>query len=166
MKQRFLMTTIAAVAYLWLASAQAAVPNPQFLGTWEVDLSKTRPPPAGDPKKVPKSVTVTVKDVGGGKWATEFLIEMGDGTKQTPPPQPPISMDGKVTPVAGNPTLDSVTVNWPDPNTAVVTALKDGMPVSTETSKLSADGKQIVHTIDTTGPNGKWLHFTEILNKK
>jgi hypothetical protein len=166
MKQNFLMTTVGAVAGLWLASAQAAVPNPQFLGTWKVDLSTIQPPPEGDPKKAPKSVTVTVKDVGGGKWTTEIVIEMADGTKQTRPPQPPVSVDGKPTPVSGNLTMDSVTLSCPEPNTAVVTALKDGKPVSTETSKLSADGKRMVHTIDATGPDGNPLHITEILNKK
>jgi len=164
MKQKFLTVTIGAVACLWLASAQAAAPNPEFLGTWEMDLSKNQPSP-GDPKKAPKRITVIVKDVGGGKWATEVTIEMADGTKQAQPSMP-LRMDGTPTPVSDNPAIDSLTANSPDSNTVIVTARKDGKPVETETSKLSADGKRIVHTIDGTGPDGMPLHITQVLNKK
>jgi hypothetical protein len=161
MKQKFLMTTIGAVACLWLASAQAAAPNPQFLGTWEVDLAKTQP----QAPVMPKSVTVTVKDVGGGKWASEVVIVTADGKKQTPPPTP-VSIDGTPTPVTGNPMADSLTLTAPDKDTAVVIGQKGGKTVITETSKLSADGKQMVHTRDTTGPDGKPVHVVEVLNKK
>jgi hypothetical protein len=167
MQQKLLMTIIGAVACLWLASAQAAAPNPQFLGTWEVDLSKTQPqpPPGGDPKMTPKSVTVTIKDVGGGKWANEIVVEMADGTKQTPPSMP-VSIDGTPVPITGNPMADSLVVTSPDPNTTTVTVLKDGKVVSTQTSRLSADGKQLVYTTDATGPDGKPFHMTQVLNKK
>jgi hypothetical protein len=161
MKQNFLVTTIGAVACLWLATAQAAAPNPQFLGTWEIDLSKSQPP-----ADEVKSITVTIKDVGGGKWTSETAIEMADGTKPTRPQPPPVSMDGTPTPVSGNPLFDSLTVSCPDPNTVIATARKGGKLVLTETSKLSADGKRIVHTEDGTDPDGNPLHITSILNKK
>jgi hypothetical protein len=164
MKQKFLMTTIGAIACLWLASAQAAAPNPQFLGTWELDLSKTQPqPPAGDPKMMPKSITVNVKDLGGGKWTSEMVIEMADGTKQTQP-STPVSIDGTPTAIPNSPIV--VTLTFPDKNTGVVNAVRDGTTVSTETYKLSADGKQMVHTTDAIGPDGNQVHMVQILNKK
>jgi hypothetical protein len=163
MKHKLLMTTLGAVVCLWLATAQAATPNPQFLGTWEVDLSKTQPMPPPGPS--PKSVTVTVKDAGGGKWTTEIVTEMPDGTKQTRQ-QLPVMVDGSTTPISGNGGMDHAVVTWPDPSTAVVTFLKDGKVVQTETSKLSADGKQMLHTVDATRPDGSAFHETEVLNKK
>jgi hypothetical protein len=165
MKQKLLITTIGAAACLWLTSAQAASPNPQFLGTWDMDMSTAQPMPGSDPKMAPKSVTVTIKDVGGGKWANEVVIEMADGTKQTRPAVA-VSIDGTPTPVSGNQMMDSVTVKFPDPDTAVVTVVKDGKTVATETSKLSSGGRQMVHTVDTTGKDGKPVHTSEMLHKK
>jgi hypothetical protein len=162
MKQKLLMTTIGAIACLWLASAQAAPPNPQFLGTWALDLSKTPQPPAGTPG--PKSVTVTVRDVGGGKWVDEVVIEMADGTKQSPPATP-FSLDGKPNVIPENPEV-TITVTSPEPNTVIATIMHNGTTVETQTSKLSADGKQIVHTTDGTGQDGSPVHRVEILNRK
>jgi hypothetical protein len=163
MKQKLLMTTIGTIAFLWLASAQAAPPNPQFLGTWALDMSKSQPqPPAGTPG--PKSVTVTVRDVGGGKWVSEVVIEMADGTKQSRPATT-VSMDGKPVVNPENPDV-SITVTSPDSNTVIATVMKDGMTVETNTYKLSADGKQMVHTTDGIGPDGSPMHGTQVLNKK
>ena len=164
MKQKLLMFVLGAICCSWLAAAQAAAPSPQFLGTWEMDLSKTdpQPPPTGDPKTTPKSVTVTVKDAGGGKWSSELVNEMADGTKY-PQPATTFNLDGTPSPATGDVTL---VVTFPDPSTAVVTAVQNGQPVSTETYKLSADGKQMVSVLDTIGPDGNPFHMTQTYNKK
>lgn len=160
MKQKFLTTALAAIACLWLATAYAATPNPQFLGTWVMDVSKMQPAPP----VMPKSVTVTTKDVGGGKWVNEMVAEMPDG-KHTRPGFP-VSIDGTPTPIPGNPMMDSVKVTAPDANTMVITGSKSGKTVQTETYKLSANGKQLFLTSEGTAPDGKPVHRTETFNRK
>jgi hypothetical protein len=166
MKHAFVMTMMGAVACLWLATAQAGAPSPKFLGTWEMDMSRMEPamPAGGAPYTTPKSITVTVKE-SGGKWATEAVVVMGDGTKQTPL-STPVTVDGTPNPIPGNPMVDTLVVTLPDPNTAIATALKDGKPVSKETYQLSPDGQQLLHTIDTVGLDGNPVHVVQVLNRK
>lgn len=164
MKQTLMMFVVGVICCSWLGAAQAAIPSPQFLGTWEMDLSKTDPlPPAtGDPKTTPKSVTLTVKDAGGGKWSAEIVNEMADGAKY-PQPATSLSLDGTPTPSSGD---VSLVLTIPDPSTAIITAVVNGQPVSNETYKLSADGKQMFSVEDTIGPDGTPFHTTRTFNKK
>jgi hypothetical protein len=169
-KHRFILSALGAVACLWLAAAQAGAPSPNFLGTWEVDVSKNPPAsgPAGGPARTPpKSITVTVKDVGGGKWTIDRVTELADGTKRQQLGTP-VTIDGRPNPVANNPMFDTIVVTSPDPTTIVITRMKEGKPVVTETSKISADGKQLSFTMDAAvpGANGNPVHATQVWNKK
>ena len=154
----------AAGATLWLASAQAAQPNPQFWGTWEVDLTKVAPPdPAAGP--LPKSVTFVFKDAGNHKVAYTETIVGADG-KKTEPLNGTFSTDGTPSPIAGDPNIDSITVTYPDPNTEVVIESKGGKQVAKLTTKLSADGRHRTLSEDGADLNGKPVHTVTTLNKK
>lgn len=147
---------------LGLTVAQAATPSPQFLGTWELELAKA-PPPAGGPQTpAPKSITQIIKDAGDGRWSSEVVLEMPDGSQRS---QPAVvfTLDGKPSPLTGDLTL---VVLFPDPRTAAATTVDHGLPVSTETYTLSANGRQMVHVLDTTGPDGNPIHLTQTFNKK
>lgn len=161
MKQIFLITALGAITGLGLATAQAASPNPQFLGTWVMDVSKIQP----QPPSPPKSVVVRVRDLGGGRWITDVVTELADGTRQTRAGIP-VNNDGTPTPIPGSMIGDSVQSSFPDAHTRVLTATKGGKTVQTEVSKLSADGKQMVLTVDAVTPDGKQLHRREIFNRK
>jgi hypothetical protein len=165
MNRKIIMTIMGAVAGLWLAAAQAATPDPQWLGTWEVDLSKSPPPPGADTTQPPpKSVTYTFKDAGGGKWTVQWVIVHADGKKEEPAAVT-VSTDG-TSPISGDPSLDSVSLIFPDARTEVATFLKAGKVVRKVTTKLSADGKQRSSSVELTDKDGKPAHTTEIWNKK
>ena len=156
------VTIVAAVVGLWLASAQAASPD-GFLGTWELDISKT-PLPADPSAAVPKSVTVTIKDAGGGKRTNQVVIVSADGKKVE---QTPVTygIEGS-TSLTGNPQADSMTMTHPDASTEIVTNYKAGKQVQRSTAKLSVDGKQDVITIDSVDKNGKPVQQILIFNRK
>jgi hypothetical protein len=166
MNRKIIMAIMGGIMGLWLAAAQAATPDPQWLGTWEVDLSKSPPGPGVDTTQpAPKSVTYTFKDAGGGKWTVQPVIVHADGKKEEPPAAT-VSIDGTSTPISGNPGFDSVTVTFPDSRTEVATFLKAGKVVRKVTTKLSADGKQRSSSVESTDKDGKPVHTTEIWNKK
>jgi hypothetical protein len=153
----------AAIAGLCLAGAAQAAPSSGFLGTWVLDLTKAPPPAAGQPP-LPKSVTRTVKDAGGGKWTTTFEEVGADGKTETP--SATYSTDGAPAPVSGAPDVDMVSVTSPDANTLVVTESKAGKAVAKVTVKLSADSKQTIETVEAAGPDGKPVTQTQTWNRK
>jgi hypothetical protein len=166
MHRKIISAIIGSVAGLWLAAAHAATPDPQWLGTWEVDLAKSPPAPgANTTQPAPKSVTYIFKDAGGGKWTVQPVIVHADGKKEEPP-LATVSTDGTPSPVSGNPDFDSVTLTYPDSRTEIATFSKAGKVVSKSTTKLSADGKQQSASVESTGKDGKPVHTTEIWNKK
>jgi hypothetical protein len=166
LSQRFIMTAALAVASLWLASAQAATPNPQVLGIWELDISKSERPP-GDPSgPPPKSITRTFKDVGGGKWTHQIVVELADGKKMEQPITTFNTADGATTTISGDSQADSMTITYRDSSTAIATFLKNGKPVEKQVDKLSADGKQLLEEVQTTDKDGKPVHYTAVWNKK
>jgi hypothetical protein len=166
MNRKIISAIIGSVAGLWLAAAQAATPDPQWLGTWEVDLSKSMPTPGVDTTQPPpKSVTYIIKDAGGGKWTLQPVIVHADGKKEEPP-SVTFGTDGTSAPVTGNPVFDSLTVTFPDSRTSIATFSKAGKVVRKSTGKLSADGKQQSRDVESTDKDGKPVHGPEIWNKK
>jgi hypothetical protein len=166
MNRKIIMTVMGAVAGLWLATAQAAAPDPQWLGTWELDTSKSQAPPYVDTtQSPPKSITYTFKDAGGGKWTYQQVTVLSDGKKVESAPGT-FTTDGSPSPVSGDPQIDSVTVTYPDSHTEIAIFFKAGKVVAKQSTKLSADGKQRSSSVESTGKDGKPVHSTQIWNKK
>lgn len=161
--KRVLLVAIAAAGLSFATANANAAPSPKFLGSWELDLSKAPPPPAGAPP-APKSITLVTADAGGGKWKSTISIVGADGKTTTQ--ESTYTLDGKPNAVTGDANVDSITVTSPDPNTLVIAESKAGKPVSKVTDKLSADGKQQTATIEGTGPDGKPMTRTETWNRK
>jgi hypothetical protein len=167
MKLKFIAATLGVVSGPWLALAQAAEPNPQFLGTWGVDFSKSSPNPLAPPGPPPRSVTLTFKDIGGHRWWFQRITVTADG-KTIPSPPMTWNTDGTPFPRSGgdDPAVDSATVTYPDAKTEIFTEFKGGKPVMKRTAKLSADGRQLTVAADLTDKDGKQYHYTTIMNKK
>jgi hypothetical protein len=166
MNRKIIMTIMGAVAGLWLTAAQAAAPDPQWLGTWELDTSKSPMPPYVDTThSPPKSITYTFKDAGGGKWTYQQVIVLSNGKKVESAPGT-FTTDGSPSPVSDNPQMDSVTVTYPESHTEIATFFKAGKTVAKQTTQLSADGKQRISNVESTDKDGKPVHTTQIWNKK
>lgn len=120
-----------------------------LLGTWAADVPRL--PIA--PDKRPKSVVMTYTDVGGGKWRTDLAIVAPDGAKIAATGI--YDLNGTAAASTGYPGIDTVAITQPAPNVLVGAFYKDGMPRTTRTYVVSADGQNMSETAIYININGK-----------
>lgn len=129
--------------------ALAAGTASPLLGSWALDLEHSQIP--ADQR--PKSVTITYKDAGGGKWSTDVaIVGSNDGKINATGTYP---LDGSPAPSTGYHNVDTVAAKVPEPNVLVMAFYKEGMPRTTRTYTVSADGKTMSETIVWLNINGK-----------
>jgi len=118
----------------------------QAVGTWKLNLEKSK----YQPGQAPKSTTLVYEAAGPGIKVT---------VDQVPADDPAIhyavtaNYDGKDVPVVGNPNADMVARTRVNATTTKLVNKKDGNILSTATLVVSADGKTL--TVTTTGKNPK-----------
>ena len=122
----------------------AQTPDPQ-VGTWKVNLAKSKycPGPA------PKSATTKIEAAGAG---TKVIVDqsLADGTVRHW--EFTANYDGKDVPVTGNnPDADTIARTRPNANTVNSVSKKGGKTTTLQTSVVSSDGK--MRTVTTTGTN-------------
>jgi hypothetical protein len=133
-------------AAITLAIALGGTAFAQAVGTWKLNLEKSKYLPG----QAPKSITLVYEAAGEGMKVT---------VDQVPADGPPIhfdytaNYDGKDVPVAGNPNADMAARTRVDANTTKLVNKKDGKILSTATLVVSADGKTL--TITMTGKDAK-----------
>lgn len=135
---------------LALATPSLAADQPApLLGTWALDLEHSQIPV----DQRPKSVTITYKDVGGGKWSTDVaIVGSNDGKINATGTYP---LDGSPAPSTGYHNVDTVAAKSPEPNVLVMAFYKEGMPRTTRTYTVAPDGKTMSETIVWLNINGK-----------
>lgn len=133
------------------SAASAAQPRPTvpLLGSWALDLAQSEIPPEARPS----SVTITYSDVGAGKWNTTVNIVGSNGHKIEATATFPL--DGTPANGTGYPNVDMIAVKVPSPNVLVAAFYKEGMPRSTRTYIVSADGQTMSENIIWLNLNGK-----------
>ena len=130
-------------------NALAAGTVSPLLGSWALDLEHSQIP--ADQR--PKSVIITYKDAGGGKWSTDVaIVGSNDGKINATGTYP---LDGSPAPSTGYHNVDTVAAKSPEPNVLVMAFYKEGMPRTTRTYTVSADGKTMSETIVWLNINGK-----------
>lgn len=148
---------LAGVTHFAPAAAQSAAASP-LLGSWSVDVSRLPVPPEARPK----SVVITFRDVGGGKWEAQIDIAGNDGTKRHS--EGTAALDGTPTPVKESDEADIFALQLPAPDVLVMQLGKDGIPASTRIYTIAADGKTMIETIAYFDRGGKPVlrtnHFT------
>ena len=158
---RLLLRTImvgSALLGVMPANRLAAQANP-FLGTWKLDVAKSK----STPGPAAKSVTVKMEPAGAAFKITVSGVAADDK---------PISMsytmayDGKDYPVTGSAEYDAVSAKMLNPLTRHTVRKKGGKEVQTVHSVLSADGKH--YTATTTGVNakGEKIQSTAVYDKQ
>ena len=137
------------VSLVPVSPALAAEPAAPLLGTWTLDLERSQIPP----DQRPKSVNITYSEVGGGKWNSKVdVIGSGGGEIHATGTYP---LDGSPAPSTGYNNVDTVAAKVPAPNLLVMAFYKEGMPRTTRTYTVSADGKTMSETIVWLNINGK-----------
>lgn len=141
-----------------LACAAASAQTDPAVGTWKLNLSKSR----YDPGPAPKSNTVTIAAVPNGLHVTakgEDAAGKPTGIDYT------ATFDGKDVAVKGALGYDTASMKRVDANTTETIRKKDGKTVQTTTRKISADGKTMTVTTRGKDENGRTLNTTAVYDR-
>ncbi len=130
-----------------VAALSAAQSKDPFVGTWRLNVAKSKYTPG----PTPKSVTSTYEVAGKG-YRVSVKNEPATGAVQQYPDT--TDLDGKDVPVAGNnPNADMIAVKRVDANTLETVNKKGGKVTTTQKNVVSADGK--TRTVTTTGTDAQ-----------
>jgi hypothetical protein len=154
---RVMIVLAGVLAVAVLATAQ---PKDPFVGTWVLNLAKSKYSP-GPP---PKSTTTTVEAAGKG-YKLSVKVEPASGPAQEW--SYTTNLDGKDSPITGNnPNADTIAVKRIDAHTLESVNKKGGKVMSTQKNVVSADGK--TRTVTTTGTTatGEKVNNVAVYEKK
>jgi hypothetical protein len=143
-------TPIAAV------SAQAGDP---VIGTWELNVAKSKYTPGPAPKSETRTYTAAAK---GFTFSSKGVDAQGNPTNVTFA----APLDGKYHPMIGSPTADSIMLKRIDANTTESTQKKGAKVVTTTTRVISKDGKTLTTTSKGTDAAGKPTSAVMVFDKK
>ena len=151
------MRTATILAMLTLgANLWAADPT---LGTWKLDVAKSK----YSPGPAPKSATVTYEETADGiKRSGERVDAEGKTTSFTYTAK----YDGKEYPVNGSDDFDTIVLKRINDNTTEGTLKKSGKVVTTARRAVSKDGKILTLTIRGTNAKGEKMHNTDVYEKQ
>jgi hypothetical protein len=147
MKKHLAALLIAGLVYCAPVLAQS--PQSPLLGKWVLDVD-SMPSPL---ETRPKSVTITYSDAGDGKWRTNLDVVGGNGHEIRADATYPL--DGTAVASEGYPTVDTIATVLPEPNVMVIALYQKGIPRTTRTYTVAADGKAMTETVVWLNLNGK-----------
>ena len=139
--------TVLAIGWFALAVLTTAQSKDPFVGTWRLNVAKSKYTPG----PVPKSVTSTYESAGKG-YKVSVRNEPATGPVQQY--SYTTNLDGTDSPITGNnPNADTIAVKRIDSNTIETVNKKGGKVTTTQRNVVSADGK--TRTVTTTGTDGQ-----------
>jgi hypothetical protein len=144
---------MAFAAALAMSAALCAADN--TLGTWKLNLEKSKYDPGPPPVK---SVTLVREAAPGGGAKMTVSGVRADGTAIKG--NSTAKYDGKDYPVMGNPNYDSVAVTQVDANNHAAVYKKSGKTYSNAKIVISEDGKTM--TVTSTGTNAAGRPFRNV----
>ena len=157
MRKSLLMVSLAACAIVLSSSVVLAADN--WLGTWKLDLAKSK----YSPGPAPKSLTLKFEATPGGIKFT------GDGVGADGKPTHSMFLskfDGKDVPYEGNPDADTASPKKIDDNSYDNTWKKGGKATIAAKVVVSADGKTMTITQTGTNAKGEAVNNTIVYNKQ
>ena len=147
---------IAALCGIHVVAQSSADP---IVGTWELNVAKSK----YSPGPAPKSQTRTYEVVADGIKATLKGID-AEGKAITA--EWTMNPDGKDRPFTGNPNADTLSLKRIDTNTVDFTLKKAGKVVITGRRTVSKDGHTMTLTSKGTDAQGKPVNDVEVFEKK
>ena len=140
------------------AVVAAQADNPR-IGTWELNVAKSK----YSPGPAPKSHVLKIEAAGKGEKVTSEQ-STADGTKIAV--EYSAEYDGKPHPIKGSASADSVTLKRIDAHTTERVDSKGGKTVTTYHRVVSKDGKTMTVTIKGTDATGKAVNNVVVFEKK
>jgi hypothetical protein len=137
-----------ALATFALGASAQATKNPE-LGTWKLNLAKSKYNP-GPPPKEP--TVITMEAAGNGvKYSSKGVNAEGKATGA----QYTANYDGKDAPLAGSQTADTVSLKKVDANTVERVDKKGGKVVTTIRREYAKDGKSFIAKVKGVNAKGE-----------
>jgi hypothetical protein len=158
MRKNLLMVSLAACCAFVLSSS-IAVAADNWLGTWKLDLEKSK----YSPGPAPKSLTLKFEATPGG------IMFTGDGVGADGKAAHSTFLskfDGKDVPYEGNPDADTASPRKIDDNSYDNTWKKGGKETITAKVVVSADGKTMTITQTGTNAKGEAVNHSIVYNKQ
>jgi len=157
MKGKTLVLISAAV--IWLAAASFLHAADPALGTWKLNVAKSK----FTPGPAPKSATVTYEAVGDSVKRAGDIIA-ADGNKSSPAYT--AKFDGKYYPATGSDLYDELSLKKIDDNNTEATLRRGGKPVANAKRSVSKDGKVMTITINGTNAKGEKVNIVSVYDKQ
>lgn len=161
---KFSLLAVLLLAPLGISAASAADDNP-FIGTWKVNLAKSKYSP-GPPPSNPGLVTMEANGANGLKVTVEAINSKGEKTVN----QYSAEFDGKEVPFvqtgAGAVSGQTVSLKRLDSHTAERVTYLNGKKTVTERWVVSKDGKTRTNTQTGATPQGQAIHNVIVSEKQ
>jgi hypothetical protein len=148
-----------AVCGVTLMSASLALAGDNWVGTWKLNVAKSK----FSPGPAPKASTLKFDPSPDGIKLTQ---EMVDAEGKATPGGYTAKFDGKEVPYAGNPDTDSASPTRIDDNTYENTWKKAGKVTIKARVVVSADGKTLTVTQTGTNAEGQVVNNTAVYEKQ
>ena len=154
------VTMACAAGLLAVTALSAAQSKDPFVGSWRMNVAKSKYTPG----PAPKSVTSTYEVAGKG-YRVSVKNEPATGAVQQYSYNS--DLDGKDVPVAGNnPNADMIAVKRVDANTLEIVNKKGGKVTTTQRNVVSADGKTRTVTTTGTDASGQKVNNVAVFEKQ
>lgn len=140
------------------AIAVAAQGTDPRVGTWHVNVAKSK----YSPGPAPKSQTLKIEAAGKGEKVTSETVSASGEKTVT---EYTAEFDGKPHPLKGSPTADMVTLKRIDAHTTERVDSKGGKTVMTYHRVVSKDGKTMTVTSKGTNAQGQAVDNTIVFEK-
>jgi hypothetical protein len=142
------------------ALSVAAAPADPHVGTWKLNVAKSK----YSPGPAPKEITMKIEAKGANGY---HLTQTGiDGAGKPIKVEFSANSDGKDNPITGVPNADTIAIKRVDANTWGVTQKKGGKEVMTVTSVVSKDGRTRTSTFKGTDAAGKPVNNVAVYDKQ
>jgi hypothetical protein len=142
-----------------LAFASVASAADPVIGTWQLNLAKSKFSPGPGPKSETRTYTA------GADGITMTWNSVGATGKETSVTST-FKVDGKDYPVTGSPNFDTLSLKQVDSNTVHSTQKKGGKVIGETTRSVSKDGKTLTLSSKGTGADGVAYDNTLVYDKK
>ncbi len=137
-------------------AAQDADP---IIGTWELNVAKSKYSPGPAPKSETRTYVIAGQDIK----ATSKGV---DGAGKPTAASWTVNYDGKDRPQTGNPDADTLSLKRVDAFSTEFTEKKAGKVVITGTRTISRDGKMMTITTKGTNARGQTINNVEVFEKR
>ena len=140
-------------------AAVSAQANNPVIGTWELNVAKSKYTPGPGPKSETRTYTATAN---GYTFSSKGVGADGKPTAVTFS----VTFDGKYHPMTGNPNADSIMVKRINARSTESTQKRGVKVVNHTTRVISKDGKTMTNTSKGTDAAGKATSSVAVFDKK